>query len=99
MRRSLRLLFVLACASMLVLGLVFGGLNSTAVRIDLYWLELEAGLGSALLAAALAGAVAAGLCLWLAVILPLQSRLARSQRTLARTTGALARTDAPQEPV
>lgn len=85
MRRSLRLLFLVACALMLAIGLVFGGLNSSPVAIDLYWLQIEASLGSALLASALLGAMLAGGCLWLAVILPLGSRLSRSERTLQRT--------------
>lgn len=96
MRRPLRLLFGLVCALMLGLGLVFGGLNNVPVTIDLYWLQLSAGVGSALLAAALLGALVGGLCLWLSVILPLQARLKRSERTVARTT-ALVKADAPQD--
>ena len=88
MRRSLRLLFLIACALMLVVGLIFGGLNSAPVAIDLYWLQFEAGLGSALLASALLGAGLGGVCLWLAVILPLNARLSRSERTLQRTAAA-----------
>ena len=97
MRRPLRLLFLIACALMLAIGLIFGGLNSAPVAIDLYWLQFEAGLGSALLAAALVGALLAGGCLWLAVILPLSARLSRSERTLQRTTALSTRGEPTQD--
>lgn len=97
MRRSLRLLFLVACLLMLGIGLVFGGLNNAPVTIDLYWRQFSTGLGGALLAAALLGSLLGGLCLWLAVILPLQSRLARSQRTLRRATAAGADGDSTRD--
>lgn len=60
------------------LGLAFGALNDAEVAIDLHFLRLSLSTGTALLGAALLGALFAGLCLWLAVIWPLQRRLRRA---------------------
>ena len=88
--RSVFLLLALLC---LAAGIVFGALNPASVTVDFYWLQVPVSLGFALLAAALAGAVLAGLVLMISVIWPLRARLRRARRQQA---GALL-PDAPAE--
>jgi putative membrane protein len=73
--RVVTLLLVLLFA---VAGAVFGALNETPIRIDLYWWSFSIPQGLALLLAALFGALLAGLLLLLGVIWPQRRRLARA---------------------
>jgi uncharacterized membrane-anchored protein len=70
------------------LGLAFGALNDGDVVIHLHYLQFTLSTGTALIAAALVGAVVAGLCLWLTVIWPLQRRLRRARRDEQRAVGS-----------
>ena len=73
----MRLLLPLIAMACLAAGFAFGALNPQPVAIDLFGLGFELGLGLALLAAALAGALLAAACLWLFVLWPLRRRLRR----------------------
>ncbi len=70
------------------LGLAFGALNDAELAINLHYLQLSLSTGAALLAAALLGALCAGLCLWLAVIWPLQRRLRRASKEQQQSVGS-----------
>ncbi|MCK7594922.1 LapA family protein [Pseudomarimonas salicorniae] len=82
--RWLRGLLVLVVVA---LGLAFGALNDGDVAINLHYLQFSLSTGAALIGAALVGALVAGLCLWLAVIWPLQRRLRRARRDEQRAVG------------
>jgi len=79
----MRYVFAIVCALVLGLGILFGALNAELVQVDLYFQAFSLSLGSALLLAALLGAVAGGLCLWLTVILPQRRQVRRLQRAVA----------------
>lgn len=83
--RWIRALVVLIVVA---LGIVFGALNDGDVAINLHWFQFSLSTGTALLAAALTGAVCAGLCLLLAVVWPLQRRLRRAQREQQQSVGS-----------
>jgi len=92
----MRIVFAAACLAMLVAGLLFGALNSVEVQLDFYVWQTRLSLGSSVLLAALLGALGAGICLWLAVIIPLQSRLRKARSALS---GSLAvATEGKQDP-
>ena len=76
----------LLALGVLALGLLVGALNDAQLAVDLYFLQFSLSSGAALLGATLLGAVLAGLCLWLAVIWPLQRRLRQARRDLQQTT-------------
>lgn len=76
----MRIVFLLLALLFLAAGIVFGALNPAAVTIDFYWLQVPVSLGFGLLAAALAGAVLAGIVLTASVIWPLRARLRRARR-------------------
>ena len=73
----MRLIKALFALLFVVLGVLFGALNQTPVRIELGFLSFDATLGTTLLMALLAGAVLAGLVLTIGVIWPLRLRLRR----------------------
>jgi uncharacterized membrane protein YciS (DUF1049 family) len=79
---------LLVAIGVVAVGLAFGALNADELLVSFYLAEFRLSTGTALLAAALLGAVAAGLCLWLTVIWPLQRRLKRSQRAAQQTPGS-----------
>ncbi|MBB5208508.1 lipopolysaccharide assembly protein LapA domain-containing protein [Chiayiivirga flava] len=76
----MRIVFLLLAFVFLAAGVVFGALNPEPVTVDFYWVQLPVSAGFALLLAALAGAVLAGLVLTVSVIWPLRARLRRLQR-------------------
>jgi uncharacterized integral membrane protein len=78
---------LLLAVGVLVVGLAFGALNAGELQVSLYFVELRLSTGTALLASALLGALAAGLCLWLAVIWPLQRGLKRARRNEQHAAG------------
>lgn len=86
----MRYLFPLACLIVVAAGLMFGALNAESITVDLWLLAIPVQSGVALLLAALTGAVAAGICLWIAVIWPQQRRLRRVLRSLPQRATALA---------
>jgi uncharacterized integral membrane protein len=73
----MRVFVPLIALFLLALGFAFGALNPSSVPIDLFGLSVTLRLGLALLLAALAGALGAGLLLALVVIWPQQRRLRR----------------------
>ncbi len=84
----MRILLTLVALGLLSLGFVFGALNPTAVGIDLFGFDFTLRLGLALLLAALAGALTAGLLLWLLVLMPQRRRLRRLELGLKAAESA-----------
>lgn len=81
----MRLIPLVLALLFLLFGILFGGLNADEVTLDFYRFQLALPLGVALIAFALAGAIVAGLLLWLTVIWPQRRRialLARRQRSV-----------------
>ena len=72
----MRLIKALIALMFVAVGVLFGALNRTPVRIDLGFASIDqANLGTSLLAAVLAGAIVAGLVLTVAVVWPLRRQL------------------------
>ena len=72
----MRLIKALIALMFVAVGVLFGALNRTPVRIDLGFATIEqANLGTSLLAAVLSGAIIAGLVLTAAVVWPLRRQL------------------------
>jgi lipopolysaccharide assembly protein A len=89
----MRVVWTVLALLFVAVGAVFGALNSDSVPFDFYLFQPELPKGAALLGAVLAGWLAAGLTLWLAVILPLRRRLARLRREqIRREAGPVAGT-------
>jgi uncharacterized integral membrane protein len=76
----MRLTFIVLAVIFLLGGLLFGALNPAPLEINFYFGRQELAAGVALLAAALLGALLAGIVLALAVVWPMQRRLRRLQR-------------------
>lgn len=83
MKPLLRWTRLLLALLIVAIGIAFGALNHAPLVVDLHFVQVEASSGVALLAAALVGAVLAGLCLGLAVIWPLRRALRRAARERA----------------
>ena len=79
MPQRMRLLRLLPAIVFIVLGIALGVLNQQRVALDLGVAVLHAGLGVALLAAVLLGAILGGLALALGVIAPLRRELERKR--------------------
>ncbi|MCX7555371.1 LapA family protein [Xanthomonadaceae bacterium JHOS43] len=82
----LALLFLLA-------GIAFGALNPGDVTLDFHRCQLVLPLGVALIAFGLAGALTAGLLLWLTVIWPQRRRIAALSRSGVQALPVVAPTD------
>lgn len=80
----MRVVWMMVALLLLVAGGLFGALNSDSVAFDFYVFQLDLPKGAALLGAVLAGWLAGGGLLYLAVILPLRRRVARQRRELLR---------------
>lgn len=72
----MRLISLVLMLLFLASGILFGALNADQVALDFYWFGVTLPLGVALIGFALAGAIAAGLLLWLTVIWPQRRRIA-----------------------
>ena len=75
----MRLLRIFPAIVFIALGIALGVLNPQRVALDLGVAVLPAGLGVALLAAVLLGAILGGLALALGVIAPLRRELERKR--------------------
>lgn len=74
----MRLIKALIALLFLALGVLFGALNRTPVRVDLGFATLDTvNLGTSLLVSMLVGALLAGLVLTATVVWPLRARLRR----------------------
>jgi len=80
---------VLFLAVVVVLAaIVFSIINIESVRLDLLFGAFSAPLGILVLVALLLGALAAGLTLYVGVVLPLRMRLARARREIKTAADA-----------
>jgi uncharacterized integral membrane protein len=75
-----RWLLILLVALVVLASLVFAIRNAGAATLDIYGLQFTLPLGVIVLAALLAGCLAAGLVLWAGVILPLRLKLRQAAR-------------------
>lgn len=71
---------VLLAVTFVAAGVLFGALNPQAVVVDFHVFQWHAGLGVALLCAALLGAFFGGMAVVIGLVWPLQRRLRRQQR-------------------
>ena len=81
MVRLIRLLIALAC---LAAGIVVGALNPQPAVLDFGFTRATSSLGVIVLVTLLVGVVVGGLALAASVILPMQQRLRRAQKSDAR---------------
>ena len=84
----MRILTGLLALLVVLAGLLFGALNPTPARVDLYFIAFELALGAALLLSALAGALLGGLAVGMGVALPLSRRLRRQRAATAAAKNA-----------
>ncbi|MDR2011497.1 MAG: lipopolysaccharide assembly protein LapA domain-containing protein [Rhodanobacter sp.] len=86
---TMRLILIVLMIAVAALGALFGALNGDRVPIDFYFSRIDVPLGTALLAALLAGWLLGGLIAWIGQV----PRLRRDLRAAHRELHA-ARTDA-----
>lgn len=91
-----RIAFILVTILAVLLGLVVGTLNSTAVQLDLLWVQIEWPLGLVLLAAGATGLLLGLLLAWLFSVLPLKARLRKAARR-AESHGATGSLTGPDD--
>ncbi|MHC1672090.1 lipopolysaccharide assembly protein LapA domain-containing protein [Stenotrophomonas maltophilia] len=80
-----RLLVLLA---VLILGLIIGAVNMTAMSINLLFTQLHTSVGVALIAALLVGVVVGAGLVLVSVVIPLYSQLRRANKSVAATSAA-----------
>ncbi|UXI66626.1 lipopolysaccharide assembly protein LapA domain-containing protein [Tahibacter amnicola] len=80
----MRFVWIVLLLVFLAAGALFGALNSDAVALDFYFFQSTWPKGAALLGGLLLGWIAGGAVVWLAVVLPLKSRLSRLRREAVR---------------
>ncbi|WP_242899433.1 lipopolysaccharide assembly protein LapA domain-containing protein [Stenotrophomonas maltophilia] len=80
-----RLLVLLA---VLILGLIIGAVNMTAMSINLLFTQLHTSVGVALIAALLVGVVVGAGLVLVSVVIPLYSQLRRANESVAATPAA-----------
>ncbi|UXL27377.1 lipopolysaccharide assembly protein LapA domain-containing protein [Stenotrophomonas maltophilia] len=80
-----RLLVLLA---VLILGLIIGAVNMTAMSINLLFTQLHTSVGVALIAALLVGVVVGAGLVLVSVVIPLYSQLRRANKSVAATPAA-----------
>ncbi|MCI4566427.1 LapA family protein [Lysobacter sp. CFH 32150] len=76
--RLIRLLIALAC---LAAGVAVGAMNPQVVALDLGFVAVSTTLGVAVIVALLFGVLVGGLVLAASVVLPLQQRLRRAEKS------------------
>ena len=76
-----RIGFILVAVLAVTLGLLVGTLNSTAVHLDLLWVQLDWPLGLIVLLSLTGGILIAIVLTWLSVVMPLRLRLRKSAAT------------------
>jgi uncharacterized integral membrane protein len=74
----MRLIKSLIALSFVVLGIVFGALNTQRVHVDLWFAGIDGRLGLVLLTVLLLGALLGGLVVTAGVVWPLRRRMHRS---------------------
>lgn len=90
----MRLILLLALVLFAIAGALFGALNPQSVTLDLYFLQRNVPLGSALLVALVCGWLLGGMVMWLVRV----PRLRRELRATRREVGQLqSRLRAPVE--
>ncbi len=82
----MRLIGILLAVLFALAGILFGSLNPAWVDIDLHAVQFEAPLGVLLLGVLALGVLLGGICLWLAVVLPMGARLRRAERGTASSS-------------
>ena len=75
--------FIIITALAIALGLLIGTLNSESVSVDLLWLQLHWPLGLLILCAFTGGLFLGWLLAWVFGVLPLRSRLRKSDKPKA----------------
>ncbi|HEL4112143.1 TPA: DUF1049 domain-containing protein [Stenotrophomonas maltophilia] len=80
-----RLLVLLA---VLILGLIIGAVNMTAMSINLLFTQLNTSVGVALIAALLIGVVVGAGLVLVSVVIPLYSQLRRANKSVAAAPAA-----------
>jgi uncharacterized integral membrane protein len=76
-----RIGFIIVAVLAVTLGLLVGTLNSTAVHLDLLWMQLDWPLGLIVLLSFTAGILIAVVMTWISVVMPLRIRLRRAVST------------------
>jgi uncharacterized integral membrane protein len=81
-----RIGFILVAVLAVTLGLLVGTLNSTAVHLDLLWIQLDWPLGLIVLLSLTAGILIALALTWVSVVMPLRLRLRKAAATALPST-------------
>lgn len=80
--------FYLVVIAAIALGLLVGTLNSTPVKLDLLWLQLELPLGLAMLLGFSVGLLVGLSSIWLGRVLPLRLQLRKARNALSKQEAA-----------
>lgn len=78
------LLKTLIALAFIIIGIVFGALNRDVMRIDLFFMTLQASIGLTVLLVLLLGCLLGGLVVLATVVWPMRANLTKAEKAVAK---------------